>query len=117
MTKFGQHEVDALFKATIARYKIKGLEIRLAPKFLPIGRLLIVTPRACGNAPKRNRIRRRIKSIFYENSYYDQPYDWIIMVRKEGIDLGFDELKEILAQALADTITKNAKASDQPATI
>lgn len=108
MTSFGQHEVDALFKATIARYKIKGLDIRLAPKFLPSARLLIVTPRACGNAPKRNRIRRRLKSIFYEQKYYEQPFDWIIMVRKEGIGLDFDELKEIMTKVLHDTITKTA---------
>ena len=110
MTTFGQHEVDALFKATIARYKIQGLDLRLAPKFLPLARLLIITPRACGNAPKRNRIRRRLKSIFYEQKYYELPYDWIVMVRKEGIDLDFDQLKEISAQVLAETIEiKNAK--------
>lgn len=103
MTTFGQNEVDALFKATIARYKIKGLDIRLAPKVLPLGRLLIITPRACGNAPKRNRIRRRLKSIFYETKLYNQAYDWIILVRKEGIDLDFDQLKEIIASVLEQT--------------
>ncbi|MGE0010457.1 MAG: ribonuclease P protein component [Candidatus Babeliales bacterium] len=108
MTSFRQNEVDALFKATIARYKIQGLEIRLAPKFLPLARLLIITPRACGNAPKRNRIRRRLKSIFYEHKYYEQPFDWIIMVKKEGIELNFDDLKGIMAQALSETSAKNA---------
>lgn len=111
MTTFGQHEVDALFKATIARYKIQGLEIRLAPHFLPLARLLIITPRACGNAPKRNRIRRRLKSIFYEHKYYEQPYDWIVMVRKEGIDLGFDQLKNIMAQVLAETKSKKTNTA------
>jgi ribonuclease P protein component len=108
MTNFKQHEVDELFKATIARYKIQGLDIRLAPKFLSRARILIVTPRACGNAPKRNRIRRRIKSIFYEQQYYEQAYDWIILVRKEAIMLEFDQLKALMAQALADTAKKSA---------
>lgn len=106
MTIFGKHEVDALFKATIVRYKFEGLEIRLAPKFLPSGRLLVVTPRASGNAPKRNRIRRRIKSIFYENQLYQAPFDWIFLVRKEAIDLDFTQLKERTNQALANTLSK-----------
>ena len=106
MTTFGQHEIDELFKATIARYKTQGLDIRLAPKLLPSGRILIVTPRAAGNAPKRNRIRRRLKSLFYENRYYDEPYDWIVMVRKQGIELTFSDLKKILASVLEQTISK-----------
>lgn len=114
MTTFGPHEVDTLFKATIVRYKIQGLEIRLAPKFLLLGRLLVITPRACGNAPKRNRIRRRIKSLFYENKFYDQPYDWIVMVRKASIDLNFDQLKEIMAQALQDTQAKFPQLHESP---
>lgn len=108
MTNFKQQEVDQLFKATIARYKIQGLDIRLAPKFLSQARILIVTPRACGNAPKRNRIRRRIKSIFYEEKYYEQAYDWIILIRKEAILLEFDQLKALMAKALADTAKKSA---------
>ncbi len=100
MTRFASHEVEALCKATTLRYKIKGLDIRLAPKSLSLARLLLITPRACGNAPQRNRIRRRVKSIFYEEKLFNQPFDWIIIVRKEAINLDFSALKEILTAVL-----------------
>ncbi len=80
--------------------KKDGIEIRLAPRSQDYGRLLIVIPKRSGKAAKRNQIRRRIKSIFYEEKLFELPFDWIIFVKKEGIGMSFEKLKEIM-QAVA----------------
>ena len=54
---------------------------------------VVVGSKVAKSAVERNRIRRRFKSIFYEEKLYEQPYDCIIIVRKEAIQLPFDRLK------------------------
>lgn len=93
-------EVRHVFQSTKLKKKIQGLELFLAPSLLTIGRILVVTPRKSGNAPQRNLIRRRLKSIFYELGYTKKPVNCIIIVRKEGIDLSFARLKEIMHDAM-----------------
>lgn len=64
---------------------------------MDFGRILVITSRKIGSAPKRNKIRRRLKSIFYENKLFALDYDCIVIVRQgSAINLEFYELKEIL---------------------
>lgn len=65
---------------------------------LDYGRLLVVTPRAVGTAPQRNKIRRRLKAIFYENKLFERPFDYAIIIRKEATQLPFDSLEEIIVR-------------------
>ncbi len=104
MTSFAKDEVQAIFNAAKRYVNKQGLEIRLAPKLLPMGRIVVITARASGNAPKRNRIRRRLKSIFYEEKLFDQGYDWIVIARKPAIDLDFSVLKQFMATALKKAV-------------
>lgn len=96
LTQLSRLEIEQLFKKARTKFKKNGLEIRLAPRSLDYGRLLIVIPKKSGKAAQRNQIRRRIKSIFYEEKLFEMSFDWIIFVRKEGINLPFNVLKEIL---------------------
>lgn len=96
ITKFTSREIPALFKSAQSVLQSSGLDIRLAPKTLSYGRMLIVIPKRVGNAVKRNLIKRRLKNIFYQEKFYDGPYDWIILVRPEAKKLSFQEMKDLL---------------------
>lgn len=97
ISSFKKKEVDQIFKTSKKRIKKEGLEIILAPKILDFGRILVITSRKIGGAPKRNKIRRRLKSIYYEGKLFNFGYDCIVIVRQgSAINLEFVELKEIL---------------------
>src|SRR3990167_11050405 len=106
--QFQKREVKEFFKKAKFKKKIKGLEILLASSFLDYGRFLAITPRKAGNAPQRNLIRRRLKHIFFEDKLYEQPFDCVVIVSKEAINLSFQELKKILHK-----IINNAKKNSQ----
>jgi ribonuclease P protein component len=97
--KFTQHDIKMLFARAKRVLRQPGLDILLAPSALPQGRLLLVTSRFVGNAPERNKIRRRLKAIFHEERLFERQYDCIIIVKKGGISLTFDTLHNHLLQA------------------
>lgn len=98
ISSFSRDEISALFKAARTKVQEQGLKIRIAPKTKEFGRILIVIPKRSGNAALRNRVRRRLKSIFYEERLFEGPNDYLIFVGKEAINLPFSELKDILSQ-------------------
>ena len=100
LSRFTKKEIDALFKKARRVIKHQGLHILVAPKQKEYGRILIIASRKTGNAPTRNKIRRRLKSIFYEQELYKQEYDCIVIVKKEGPLLTFEQLKKLLVQAI-----------------
>jgi ribonuclease P protein component len=95
-TKF---EIAKVFKQARRCLKHSGLDILLYPKMHEVGRLLVVTPGKIGNAVHRNRVRRRLKSLFYEGKFMDKAFDCIIIVKKDGISLDYDQLNELLLKA------------------
>ena len=77
---------------------LKLLKTRKGPfDALPHGKLLIIPVRTF-KAHERNLIRRRIKSIFYEEQLYTQPTMWILIVYKQALHLSFSELKTFLTK-------------------
>lgn len=99
ITRFTKKEIDKLFATVRRRVRSKGLVILLSPRQKDFGRILIITSRKVGNAPERNKIRRRLKSIFYEEKLYEAPYDCIVIVKKEAVILSFEALKKLLYSA------------------
>jgi len=65
------------------------------------GKLLIVTPRRSGKACQRNRLRRQIKAIYYEEKLYQRPVASILFVYKQANDLSFEQIKSFLEAHLA----------------
>jgi len=82
---------------------VRGLDRRDDLSFIS-GRILIITPRKVGNAPQRNKLRRRLTALFHEEGFYTKPFDILIYTRKGCADLSFDDLKGIL-HATLDTLT------------
>jgi ribonuclease P protein component len=99
---FQQKEIDAAFKNSKPKGSIAGLKLLISqPSSKPQhGKLLIITPKASGKANQRNLLRRRIKSIYYEEKLYTKPIIAILLVYKEAPKLSFEELKNFLSKNL-----------------
>jgi ribonuclease P protein component len=100
ISKFTKREVDHLFQHARRIVKMPACTILGAPRQKDFARILIITSRKVGNAPERNLIRRRIKSIFYEEKLYSRELDCVVIVHKEMIKLSFDQVKNLLTAAL-----------------
>ena len=104
ISRFKTDEVKTVFQNSKHRIKTSGLKIFIAPKILEFGRILVVISRKVCNSPKRNRLRRRLKSIFYEEKLYDLGYDWVVLTSKEAKDLSFDQLKKIITNVVKEKL-------------
>lgn len=96
---FSTSDIAALFKAARVKIKERGVEIRLAPARINYARILSIISKKVGNAPTRNLIRRRLKSIFYEEALFEKGYDCIVITNKDAATLSFAELKDIVLKA------------------
>jgi ribonuclease P protein component len=100
-TSFTQREIRQTFKSAKRVLKEPELTVLLAPATLPHGRLLVVAARAVGTAPRRNKVRRRIKSIFYQQKFFERGFDCIVLVRTAATEVSFERLESLLLQAFA----------------
>ncbi len=107
ITSFCKKEIDLLFKHAKSFVKKKGLDIRLAPKVSLYGKILVVIPRKSGTAPKRNRLKRQLKSIFYEERLFQKEFDWIVLARKEALEIPFSEIRSLILGAYNTAKTKS----------
>jgi len=99
ITRFTKKEINKLFDTAQRQVKNSALDILLGERQKDFGRILIIASRKVGNAPERNKIRRRLKSIFYEEKLYETPYDYIVIVKKEAVTLSFEALRKLLRHA------------------
>lgn len=99
ITKFTITEIKDLFKNSKSVMRNPGLDISLSPSKKNYSRILIITPKKIGNAPFRNLIKRRIKSIFYENELYKKNKDMIIFCRKDIEKIDYSNLKNLIITA------------------
>jgi ribonuclease P protein component len=69
------------------KYRFRGPigDIRLSPSLLSYGRLLLVVPGSVVRGVARNRIRRRLKALFYEQALYTKGYDWILYLKPSAL--------------------------------
>ena len=101
ISKFTKREIDHLFKHARRVFRDGSCTILLAPRQADFARVLIITSRKVGNAPERNLIRRRIKSIFYEEKLYELGFDCAFIAQKKATELSFDQLKSMLVGVYA----------------
>ena len=97
---FKPSEIINIFSHPLLKKSKAGLEFFISPACLEHGRLLVVTSRKVGNAVTRNKIRRRLKALYYQNHLFQIPYDIIIRVRPEATKLNFDQIKVIFFDVL-----------------
>ena len=101
ISHFTPREIRTIFNKARKVYADPGLIILAHPSNKEFGRILIITSRKVGNAPERNRIRRRIKAIFYKDKLYTHLIDYFVIVKKPGIAYDSTALTEILTRAVA----------------
>ena len=95
---FKRPEISRLFKQARRIYKSRELDVLSAPRAKEYARLLIITPKKIGNAPQRNRVKRRLRALFYENKLFEGSTDMVAIIKKEGIDMPFEELKKVMIE-------------------
>ena len=100
LSTFSRAEVLQHFKQAHRVLRIPGLTFLCAPQKKEFGRLLVVTPAATGSSPQRNKIRRQLKALFYEQQLFTLGYDCVVLVKKEALTLNFTELAQLLTRAL-----------------
>lgn len=100
MISFTQQEAEQFFKKARRVVKHPGFDILVASSHASESRFMVITPKALGNAVKRNKIRRQIKAIFYEEKLANPSADCAIIVKKPALAMNFAELKESLIKAL-----------------
>lgn len=101
ISQFTRSEIDRLYKETRPVLKHDGFTLLQTPRMGEFARILIVISKKVGNAPTRNKLRRQIKSIFYEEKLFQKDHDWVIIVRKPATLLSFEQLKAILVKAMS----------------
>lgn len=106
---FTQKEARECFNKARKALSSSGLTILIAPAAKQTGRILVVIPRRVGNAPQRNKLRRQLKALFYEEKLFEYPYDCIVLLRPEARVLTFAQLKELLLEGIrnADKLYNN----------
>ncbi len=100
ISKFTKREIDYLFSNArrVVRNQFCTVLVALRQKE-DFGRVLIVVSRAVGNAPERNLIRRRVKSIFYEEKLFEHNFDCVVIAHKKMTTLSFEQIKKMLLAA------------------
>lgn len=100
ISKFSRQEIAENFKKARCLLKHPGFTILGTPASGDFGKILVITSRKVGKAAKRNRIRRQLKSIFYENKFFEKKINIIIIVKQPALQLSFAELQKLIHKAL-----------------
>jgi len=97
LSRLSTLEVRKLFDAGRLLFRNSSMTVLYAPRPQNHnhGRILVVTSRKIGNAPARNLIRRRLKALFYEEGWYNLPYDFAFIIRTPALNYSFQQLKAL----------------------
>ncbi len=101
ITQFSSREIDSLWKKARRVVRHDGLHLLKAPRSGELGRILMVIPKRIGNAPTRNKLRRQIRHLFYENKLFNGDSDWIVIARPGASEIPYATLQELFTQAVS----------------
>lgn len=100
LTKFKKAEVDTLFKNARIAAKTSYATLLVGATTKEYGRLLLMISKKTGNAPQRNKLRRRLKDIFYKEQLFLCKKEWVFIAKSKDINhLSFDDLKLFMKNA------------------
>lgn len=102
ISKFTIAEIKSLFKSSKSVFRHPGLDISRSNSLSQFARVLIITPRKMGNSPFRNLIKRRIRSIFYQEELFKDGKDIIIFCKKDIGQLSYNDLKKYIIGSIRD---------------
>lgn len=93
---FSQREAALFFRQARRVVQSSAFDILIAHRASVEPKLLVVTAARTGNAPDRNRIRRRIKAIFHEFAPLNDSYDIAFIIKKAALKLSFNDLFNLI---------------------
>ena len=99
LTSFLRTEIIQFVRRAQLIHRAYGLDIKRAIRSKSVARILIIIPRLVGSAVERNKVRRRLRSIFYQERLFDKPFDLLVYVKKDAVFADFDQLKTALVFA------------------
>lgn len=108
LSKFGKRELDHFFAIAKCAKKNQAFTFLIAPSHCPFGRILVIASKKYGNAPERNKLRRRLKAIYANHRLYEHNVDLAIIARPSGKNYDFDKLTSTLLD-----IFKNLRPHDR----
>lgn len=91
-------ERDKLLSHARPLWKSPHFDIRVLPKQGMIARLVVITPKKVGSAPYRNLLKRRTRSIFYQEKLFESRNDWVIYFRPSKSILTYKTLHSKLLE-------------------
>ncbi len=113
--KFSPKEVEIAFKYVTPKGKQSGLTLLQAPLLVikkdtivqdkklfqdcleqGYGKLLIIISKKVGKAYQRNKLKRQLKAIFYEEKLYNKKAISILVTYKPALQYSYDNLKNFL---------------------
>jgi len=93
------------------RRNAPAFAVQVAPAAQSVGRFGFTVTKKTGNAPERNRIRRRLRAVAAQlPNAPDLPVDVVIVARRACLDLPFP----VLAAGIADQISHARLRLAQP---
>lgn len=98
-TRSSSFQVRDLLAQSVRVLRHPGLDFLCLPASELSAGLVVITPRAVGTAPARNKIRRRLKSIFRRNQERYGAFVWFVFVRPPSAALTFAQLEQLFATA------------------
>lgn len=105
ISQFFPKEIDNAFKHARRLLKTSSITLLYGPQQRSYGRILVIASGKTGNAVIRNKFKRRIKNIFYQEQMYLIGHDFICIARAGIGDIDFEALKTILTHAKSLTQT------------
>ncbi len=103
MVSLGRHislwkkdERSKLLSSARPVFRTSHFDIKILPRQAEIARLMVITPKKVGSAPYRNLVKRRARSIFYQEKLYNSTHDWVIYFRPAPTPLTYQKLLQIL---------------------
>lgn len=105
LSSFTQHEIAHFFKSSRRVYKDPSFDILCLSATHQHGRVIVITPRKVGNAPARNKIRRQIKALYYQQHLYTYHVDCMVIIKKLPINYTQQELTHLIKKALESFIS------------
>jgi len=79
-------------------FRTSHFDVRILPKQGDLARIMVVTPKKVGSAPYRNLLKRRARSIFYQEKLYNSTHDRVIFFRPSQTILEYKRLHTILME-------------------
>lgn len=106
ISHFTPQEIRHFFKNAHSCLKHPGLTVLCSPvsSSRTTGHILPIVSKKIGNAPTRNKLKRQLRAIFYENNLYSLGFDIAVITRPAITQLSYQELQALLTQACTQLI-------------